>query len=684
MNLTLLKIAKFFHLINKSKYNEKIYLDVIRNSDLFDKNWYLLQYTDLKGKCHDAAKHYLKFGWKEGREPGPFFDGKSYLELNPDVAKANICPLLHYELHGKKEKRITKKKVGTKITNENKYYVSYLKNINAHVDEIKQYKKHMENRSNSSGIKVVVYTAISNDYDSLKMPDVISPEIDYICFSNTPMRDTGVWQIKPCPYLDMDPTRICRFIKMHPHTLLKEYDIAIWLDASIIIRKDLMPFVNDFIKSGKEVAALHHPIRTNIYQEAYSCEYLNKDSNELIKKQIDFYKSDGFEHDDLAETGWMMFDLRKEKTCTFLNYWWAEIEKFSKRDQLSLNYCLKKANIEWYPIAPRGCNVRNMEAVELAKHGKGDSIAKVILETLSNKITDPYFVNKDLSLDIGVKTDIVICVHNAYDDVVNCLESVIKYRQKDDTIIIVDDGSEEKTANYLKMIVNKNKNFVLIRNEEATGYTKAANKGLLASSADFVILLNSDTIVTKNWSKKMAKAAFSSPCVGIVGPLSNAASVQSVPSIKDKNNQTAINLIPEKLSVDEINEWCEKFSKNCIYLNVPLVHGFCFGITRDCINKVGVFDETNFPKGYGEENDYCFRAVNLGFTPIVTTDTFVCHEKSKSYSPEKRVPLMKSGEEKLPQLYGEERIRRCVVSMKNNFILEKMRKNMQTIFDYYK
>lgn len=101
MNLKLLKIARFFHLINKKDYNEKRQIEIVKNSPLFDAKWYLAQNPDVKSKKIGAAKHYVKYGWKEGRNPSPDFDTEEYLHEYPELEEKNWCPLFHYMLEHK-------------------------------------------------------------------------------------------------------------------------------------------------------------------------------------------------------------------------------------------------------------------------------------------------------------------------------------------------------------------------------------------------------------------------------------------------------------------------------------------------------------------------------------------------------------------------------------------------------
>ena len=71
------------------------YLLILR-SGLFDRGYYLLANPDVRKADVDALWHYLRVGWKEGRNPSPLFDTAFYLNSNPDVMQLSINPLVHY------------------------------------------------------------------------------------------------------------------------------------------------------------------------------------------------------------------------------------------------------------------------------------------------------------------------------------------------------------------------------------------------------------------------------------------------------------------------------------------------------------------------------------------------------------------------------------------------------------
>lgn len=578
------------------------------------------------------------------------------------------------------------------VTNEARLKLSVINRLND-LDSYKKSIRKYKDAKKSKKPKIAIFTAITGKYDALMLPEVFDSRFDYIVFTDNPIPDSGIYDVRPIQYFNGDNTRAARFIKTHPHWLLKDYDLAIWIDSNIMVTGEIQDIVYDFVKSKKPVGAIPHPYRQSVYEEARECKKQLKDNVDDIEAQVKHYKSVGFDNGDLIESNFMIFDLKNSRVNDFLNTWWGQIEKFSKRDQLSLNFALDKTSTKWHTLFKKPLSMRNHPSFILALHGTNQQSLELLTSHLSHQRIDPYVVDsfydvreKSIPKRSDCKIDIVVCVHNALDDVKICLESVEKHRSSNQKLIIVDDGSDAPTADFLEKFSRPKAWVTLSRNEAPTGYTKAVNQGLGLSKGEFVILLNSDTIVTENWGEKMADAVFSTPGAGIVGPLSSAASHQSIPDHKSSKYQTAINEMPGSLSPDLMNKFCEQWSKNGILPIVPLVHGFCLGIKREVLSAIGGFDEKNFPHGYGEENDFCFRATDAGFGLVVATHTYVYHAKSKSYQDERRKQLMAAGGEAFRRLHGIQRIHRAVVSVQENPLLEDVRlkaKRLYRMADFY-
>lgn len=530
--------------------------------------------------------------------------------------------------------------------------------------------------------RIAIYTAISGGYDSIKLPEKMDPRFDYILFTDVPAPDTGVWQVRPITCLHADKTRSARFVKTHPHMLLDGYNIAIWLDSNVMILGDVYPLVDQFLTSGKAVAAIPHPFRKSVYEELDACIHYNTDDSRTMREQVGRYRAAGFDHDDLIESNLMIFNLDDDRLKPFLTTWWAEIERESRRDQLSLNYALARNALEWHRLTERPNSIRNHPAFAFVRHDADASPARKLIDALEAPLLNPYMGpsyaetrDKRIAMQKERHIDVVLCVHNALQDVKLCLDSILRtHNSESQRLIIIDDGSDERTVRCLREFSEANASWVeLHRNEHARGYSRAANQGLEASAGELVILLNSDTVVTTEWAEKMADAVFSTPGAGLVGPMSNAASHQSIPEYQGTANQTAINELPPGLTAEDMNQYCEEWTTAGVLPRVPLLHGFCLGIRREVIAKVGFFDEREFPRGYGEENDYCFRVADAGFCLVIATHTYVFHRKSQSYDESERVSLMRAGSQALERLHGRSRIQRAVRSMQENPILTSFR-----------
>jgi len=114
---------KFLHLINKNTYNRKRHVLLIKNSVYFDAHYYMRQYPHTNWSQISPAEHYLTIGYKEGKDPSPFFSSQAYYNENPDVASVGMNPLLHYEKHGRNEGR------SISATQQNNYSISMARNI---------------------------------------------------------------------------------------------------------------------------------------------------------------------------------------------------------------------------------------------------------------------------------------------------------------------------------------------------------------------------------------------------------------------------------------------------------------------------------------------------------------------------------------------------------------------------
>lgn len=232
----------------------------------------------------------------------------------------------------------------------------------------------------------------------------------------------------------------------------------------------------------------------------------------------------------------------------------------------------------------------------------------------------------------NISVDIIIPVYNAYDYTKKCIETVIENTDlKQNTLVVINDKSpDEKILPMLREFEKKyvDLNICVLDNEENVGFVKTVNLGMSHSKND-VVLLNSDTEVTKNWLEKMKKVAYLKENVATVTPLSNNATLASVPNFLEEND------IPNFVTLEEYAKEIEECSLE-VFPEIPTAHGFCMYIKQEAIDKVGLFDDVTFGKGYGEENDFSYRCIQHGFVHLLCDNTFIHHKGTQSFTEAKK------------------------------------------------
>jgi GT2 family glycosyltransferase/glycosyltransferase involved in cell wall biosynthesis len=403
-----------------------------------------------------------------------------------------------------------------------------------------------------------------------------------------------------------------------------------------------------------------------IYHQIY-IDHQSKPSSEKTLFGTELIRSLNHQYYDLIEK--TKTDL-KEKNNTVLELM-AELA-FIKNSR-AWKMVLKFREIRDKLVPPDSNREKYMNAVLQWLQGqKAKRIIKKRKERLESLLNiNSWLSNCQQTSKHSEDVDIIVCVHNALQDVKKCLDSVITNTSEPFNLIIVDDGSDEETNSYLEQFAKLHHKCKLIRNATALGYTLAANVGIRTSQAPFFVVLNSDTIVSPNWLDRMCRAMSRDEKIGVVGPLSNTASWQSIPKLSN-NGDWASNELPRGISVNQMAALVKKYSA-CIHPQVPLLNGFCMMVRKALVDEIGIFDEENFGQGYGEEDDFNLRACQAGWRTVIADDAFIYHAQSKSYSNETRYALTSISGEKLRNKHGAGKIAEKVEFMHPNRVMEGIR-----------
>jgi GT2 family glycosyltransferase/glycosyltransferase involved in cell wall biosynthesis len=221
--------------------------------------------------------------------------------------------------------------------------------------------------------------------------------------------------------------------------------------------------------------------------------------------------------------------------------------------------------------------------------------------------------------------DIIIPVFNGVQALAACLESVTRTVRQPHRLILIDDASTDpRVRSFLTAFSGANPEALITANRENLGFVGTVSRALAQSSNDAVVL-NSDTVVTEGWLAGMLDCANSSERIGIVCPLSDNATLLTVPGAR---HYLARGLLRPDQAADII-----RTNSNRLYPRLPTAVGFCMLLRRSMLERIGPLDPA-FGRGYGEENDLSMRARAAGFDIACADDVFVAHAGSASFGTE--------------------------------------------------
>lgn len=300
----------------------------------------------------------------------------------------------------------------------------------------------------------------------------------------------------------------------------------------------------------------------------------------------------------------------------------------------------------------------NIPRGDLKRHGKSNGLGGYFLvfpnnffdsnnKTISIRFPDQTLMkslkivphqntfNNICSKKLSKNISIIVPIYNAADDLKVCIERLVEYTSTTIDIIMIDDASPDEEIQQILASTKKYNNFRIFKNEKNLGFTKTVNRGIELAKGNDVVLLNSDARVTPRWLEGLQSAVATDEKIATVTPMSDRAGAFSAPNIGNEND------LPT--GVSEI-DYAVAFRRRSVgyYPTVPTGNGFCMYIRRKCIDEIGPLDELAFPKGYGEENDFCMRARSHGWKNIIDDRTYVFHDRNKSFGGQK-TDLIKSG-----------------------------------------
>ena len=197
----------------------------------------------------------------------------------------------------------------------------------------------------------------------------------------------------------------------------------------------------------------------------------------------------------------------------------------------------------------------------------------------------------------------------------NCLVFLSKIDYSTCELIVVDNGSSDDSLQRLKNF--KYSNVQVIKNSKNLGFAKASNQGYEESRGEYILLLNNDTRVEKDFLAKLIKRIEEDKKIGIIQP-----------KIKLMDKPTHLDSVGSFLTrtgflqhLGLLQKDSNKFNKE---ITIFSAKGACMLIRREVIERVGLFD--NDYGSYMEETDFCWRVWLAGYKILYYPVAVIYHK----------------------------------------------------------
>lgn len=236
---------------------------------------------------------------------------------------------------------------------------------------------------------------------------------------------------------------------------------------------------------------------------------------------------------------------------------------------------------------------------------------------------------------------IILLNYKGVDDTIALLENLTQLDYPNFNVILIENASEDGSAERLREIENDYKDWRFIYNSENLGFAGGCNQGIeiaLKENADFILLLNNDTEVENSFLTPLVELSkkhnaitgglifYNPDGIEKIWSFGGNLSIGAVPGYLGMlNSQMKAHNLPDEKSTD----W---------------IPGCCMLIPREVLEKIGGLDEDYF--AYVEDVDFCLRASNEGYPTYVTSKSIIHHKVGQAtgggYSPAGRFMIAES------------------------------------------
>nr|WP_189664230.1 glycosyltransferase [Pseudomonas marvdashtae] len=217
------------------------------------------------------------------------------------------------------------------------------------------------------------------------------------------------------------------------------------------------------------------------------------------------------------------------------------------------------------------------------------------------------------------KVSIVLVTYNNLNLTIQCVNSILANTTWPDyQLIVVDNGSDDGTGDYLERLRQEVPTAKIILNPDNRGFAAANNQGLREADGDILLLLNNDTVVPGGWLDPLVMH-LRDPSIGLVGPVTNAVGNEAKIEVSYTDIQQMQNFADRHTEAHQGQSF-----------DISMLAMFCVAFRRSILEEVGYLDEA-FGIGMFEDDDYSRRVQSAGYRTVCAEDAFIHHYGQASF-----------------------------------------------------
>jgi GT2 family glycosyltransferase len=470
----------------------------IKHSGLFDEKYYLLHNPDVRRADINPLKHFMKYGWKEGRNPSESFNTNFYIENHPSVKSDNINPLVHYiRHHGKEGKPVNQSLI--------KRGFRKLKRIFKQTGPISTIKTATNGSSKNTGNLCTVsgfgqfndqrfFISTWEVYNKI-MPLPVTEKVDIIiCIGPNPVH-----------------ARACV-------ASIRKFTKADTYDLHFVVHEADRGKITDLISDDVYV----HTHQMELFNYSFANNIVLKDShNDVVLLNDDTEVTEGWlEKLRVASKGVCLTGAHTGFQCSGNPQMWGEgpIRLTNFPVNMFCAYIPKRVRevvgllneeFEFYGGEDVDYSIRALtngfplvisEAFVLHKDNQsfGETKEKLMMQS-DRLLFEKYAVSAPFDLSGFIpKVSVIVTTRNRPSLLQAAIESIEQIDYPNFEIIVVDDDSESQTINLLFELQEKYKNITQLRAPINVGSAEARLLGVQIAKGQFVLFADDDDTVLKN------------------------------------------------------------------------------------------------------------------------------------------------------------------------------------------